>query len=112
MTFSYDGTNFNGYQKQDGYRTIEEELENALFSINNHQETSVVSSGRTDKGVHALGQYAHFDMDIDIDSEMNAYPCSFDNQEGKYKVSLRNKKIIDIWNSPILILKLDKMFKI
>ena len=34
-----------------------------------------------------------------IDSEMNAYPCSFDNQEGKYKVSLRNKKIIDIWNS-------------
>lgn len=34
-----------------------------------------------------------------IDSEMNAYPCSFDNQEGKYKVSLKNKKIIDAWNS-------------
>ena len=34
-----------------------------------------------------------------IDSEMNAYPCSFDNQCGKYKVSLNNRKIIDIWNS-------------
>lgn len=34
-----------------------------------------------------------------IDSEMNAYPCSFDNQEGKYKVSLKDKKIIDVWNS-------------
>lgn len=34
-----------------------------------------------------------------IDCEMNAYPCSFDNQMGRYKVSLRNKKIIDAWNS-------------
>lgn len=34
-----------------------------------------------------------------IDCEMNAYPCSFDNQSGIYKVSLRNKKIIDAWNS-------------
>lgn len=66
MTFSYDGTNFNGYQKQNGYRTVEEELENALFFINNHQETCVVSSGRTDKGVHALCQKAHFDISVNI----------------------------------------------
>ena len=69
MTFSYDGTNFNGYQKQNGYRTVEEELENALFFINNHQETCVVSSGRTDKGVHALCQKAHFDMQSNISPE-------------------------------------------
>ena len=66
MTFSYDGTNFNGYQKQDGYRTIEEELEKALTFINNHQLTKVVSSGRTDKGVHAMCQKAHFDLLVDI----------------------------------------------
>lgn len=66
MTFSYDGTNFNGYQKQEGYRTIEEELEKALTFINNHQITKVTSSGRTDKGVHALCQKAHFDLDITI----------------------------------------------
>ena len=66
MTFSYDGTNFNGYQKQEGYRTIEEELEKALTFINNHQLTKVVSSGRTDKGVHAMCQKAHFDLLVDI----------------------------------------------
>lgn len=34
-----------------------------------------------------------------IDCEMNAYPCSFDNQMGRYQVSLRNMSIIDAWNS-------------
>lgn len=36
-----------------------------------------------------------------IDSEMNAYPCSFDNQAGKYKESLRNKSIADVWNGEV-----------
>ena len=66
MTFSYDGTNFNGYQKQSGYRTVEEELEKALTFINNQSLTQVVSSGRTDKGVHALCQKAHFSLDVSI----------------------------------------------
>ncbi len=35
-----------------------------------------------------------------IDAEMNAYPCSFDNQSGRYKVSLKDKTIVDAWNSP------------
>lgn len=66
ITFSYDGTNFNGYQKQKGFRTVEEELEKALKFINNNQDTSVFSSGRTDKGVHALCQKAHFDISVFI----------------------------------------------
>ncbi len=66
MTFSYDGTKFNGYQKQEGYRTIEEEIEKALTFINNNIPTSIVSSGRTDKGVHALCQKAHFDISVNI----------------------------------------------
>jgi pseudouridylate synthase I len=66
ITFAYDGTMFNGYQKQPNLRTVEEELEKALFNINNHQCTDVVASGRTDRGVHALAQCAHFDIDIDI----------------------------------------------
>lgn len=36
-----------------------------------------------------------------IDSEMNAYPCSFDNQAGKFRESLRNKAIIDVWNGEV-----------
>jgi len=67
IKFSYDGSNFSGFQKQNGFRTVEEELEKAVSFMNRKQETSIYASGRTDKGVHAISQYAHFDMDIDID---------------------------------------------
>lgn len=66
IKFSYDGTNFNGYQKQPGHRCVESELEKALFDINDHKKTKVVGAGRTDRGVHANYQCAHFDLDIDI----------------------------------------------
>ena len=64
--FSYDGTNFNGYQKQPGKRCVESEFERALYNINNHTETKIVGAGRTDRGVHARCQCAHFDIDVDI----------------------------------------------
>lgn len=66
IVFSYDGSNFAGYQVQPGLRTIQGELEKALFHINNHTKTPVQASGRTDKGVHALEQVAHVDLDISI----------------------------------------------
>ncbi len=66
IKFAYDGTLFHGYQKQDGYRSVEECFEKALYDINNHIETKIYSSGRTDRGVHAKGQVAHFDLSIDI----------------------------------------------
>lgn len=66
ITFSYDGTLFYGYQKQPNKRTVEGALEKALYDINNHTETRIFSSGRTDRGVHALGQTAHFDLNVDI----------------------------------------------
>lgn len=66
MTFSYDGSNYNGYQTQPGLRTIQNEIEKALTFINNKKKTPFTSAGRTDKGVHALGQKGHFDLDIDI----------------------------------------------
>ena len=64
--FSYDGTSFYGYQKQPGLRTVEDEFEKALYNINNHTKTKIVASGRTDAGVHALCQTAHFDLSIQI----------------------------------------------
>lgn len=66
IKFSYDGTNFYGYQKQPNKRTVEGELEKALFDINNHTDTRIFSSGRTDRGVHAKGQMAHFDLNVSI----------------------------------------------
>ena len=69
MTFSYDGTNFNGYQKQPRKRTIQKEIEDVLKQINDNKNVSIYSSGRTDAGVHALNQKAHFNMDIKISPE-------------------------------------------
>ena len=66
ITFSYDGTNYSGYQKQKGKHTIQEEIEKALQSINNGVYTKLESSGRTDKGVHALCQKGHCDLDVNI----------------------------------------------
>ena len=54
ITFSYDGSDFSGYQKQPKKRTVQGELESVLKRINGDKEVSVVASGRTDAGVHAL----------------------------------------------------------
>lgn len=59
---SYDGTDFFGWQKQPNTeKTIQGFLENILSQIYN-QPISVVGSGRTDRGVHAIKQWAHFDL--------------------------------------------------
>ena len=69
MTFSYDGSKYQGYQKQPKVRTIQEELENALFKIAGNEKVSIHASGRTDAGVHAFNQTAHFDLEQQCDIE-------------------------------------------
>lgn len=66
IKFSYDGTNYSGYQKQPGLNTIEGKLEEALTKINNGVKTTITSTGRTDKKVHALSQYGHADINVSI----------------------------------------------
>lgn len=56
----YDGTQYNGWQIQNGGRTVQEELERAI-SVLTREQSRTVASGRTDSGVHALGQIVHFD---------------------------------------------------
>jgi len=56
----YDGSGFNGYQRQPGQRTVQGEIEKALEKIAKVPIT-IHSSGRTDAGVHANGQVFHFD---------------------------------------------------
>lgn len=62
---SYDGSSFNGFQKQVNLRSVEEELNNTLSKMHKH-EVKIVGAGRTDKDVHALGQVFHFDSDLNI----------------------------------------------
>ena len=66
MTFSYDGSKYNGYQKQPRVKTIQGELEKALKQISGGKIISIHASGRTDAGVHAYNQRAHFDIEKDI----------------------------------------------
>ncbi|GAA0434569.1 tRNA pseudouridine(38-40) synthase TruA [Lentibacillus halophilus] len=58
---SYDGTRFSGYQIQPWSRTVQGELEKALAKIHKGAPIGIHASGRTDKGVHAKAQMAHFE---------------------------------------------------
>lgn len=66
IKFSYDGSNYNGFQYQKGLPSIQECLETALTKVNNNVKTNIVATGRTDKGVHALCQYAHANINVNI----------------------------------------------
>lgn len=66
ITVEYDGTNLVGWQKQDEGNSVQAYLEQALFEFSGVQ-TEIFAAGRTDAGVHALGQVAHFDLDTKMD---------------------------------------------
>lgn len=61
LTIEYNGAHYCGWQKQKGKKTIQEEIENAIFSLTG-EKVVVEGSGRTDKGVHALAQVASVSM--------------------------------------------------
>lgn len=63
LTVEYDGTRYSGWQLQKGSRTVQGEIHQALAGALGHSTFSMQGSGRTDAGVHALGQVAHLDLD-------------------------------------------------
>lgn len=69
ITLQYEGTRYDGWQKQGNTEnTIQGKLENILAKMTG-QETEVHGSGRTDAGVHAMGQVANFHLDEDMEPE-------------------------------------------
>jgi tRNA pseudouridine38-40 synthase len=69
IVFAYDGTNYNGYQRQPKLNTVQGEIEKVLKKINNNKQVNIQASGRTDAGVHATNQTAHFELEINITCE-------------------------------------------
>ena len=61
LTIEYDGTNFSGWQRQENGLSVQQTLEGALRRLG-EEAPLVVGAGRTDAGVHALGQVAHVDL--------------------------------------------------
>ena len=61
VLLSYDGTHFAGWQRQTNKRTVQGEIETALAELF-QEKIPIFASGRTDRGVHALGQVIHFEI--------------------------------------------------
>jgi tRNA pseudouridine38-40 synthase len=68
LTLEYDGTPFVGWQVQDNGASVADEIENAVEKFAGARAT-VYGAGRTDAGVHALGQAAHLDLAKDWDTD-------------------------------------------
>jgi tRNA pseudouridine38-40 synthase len=68
IDFAYDGSGFHGYARQPNVRTVQGELETALFKLTGEIETTV--AGRTDKGVHARSQVVSFQTAEGLDTDL------------------------------------------
>jgi tRNA pseudouridine38-40 synthase len=70
LGLQYDGSEYSGWQTQIDQPTVQDELESAITSFVGYEGAKlnpirVVVAGRTDTGVHALGQVVHFDVDVE-----------------------------------------------
>ncbi len=71
LLIEYSGKSYHGSQTQKGVKTVQQDLESALFTLAK-KRVPVIFAGRTDSGVHAKGQVAHFDWSIDSQSSVDS----------------------------------------
>jgi tRNA pseudouridine38-40 synthase len=67
LLIEYDGSTYNGWQIQNGQKTVQGEIEQALKQVYS-EPIGIIGAGRTDSGVHARGQIAHFDIEYQVDT--------------------------------------------
>jgi tRNA pseudouridine38-40 synthase len=66
LIIQYDGTDYSGWQFQENAVSVQQKIEDAIQTVT-REKVSVIGSGRTDSGVHALGQTANFRIDQQLD---------------------------------------------
>lgn len=70
LTIEYAGTRYSGWQIQKNAKTIQGEIDRAVRSVTGRKDFELYGSGRTDAGVHALGQVAHLDVSTQLREEL------------------------------------------
>ena len=90
LTIEYDGKDFNGWQKQPNKLNIQGEIERAIKDITG-EEVDLIASGRTDAGVHALGQVANFKTNSNI--PVDKFPIALNT---KLKRSIRILEAVEV----------------
>ena len=68
LIIAYDGTDYAGWQRQKNAVSVQEKLEEAVF-LALGQKVNITASGRTDAGVHAVGQVCHFDLESTVPAD-------------------------------------------
>ncbi len=95
LKIEYDGTNYVGWQAQRNGVSIQGEIEDSLKKIFN-QKIKLYVAGRTDAGVHALGQVAHFDIErLSIKTENIFRALNFFLKKKKNKITILESSIVN-----------------
>jgi len=76
LVIEYEGTNYCGWQSQKNVISIQDTIQDAIFKITGSR-VELIGSGRTDGGVHALGQVANFIIDSEIEAERFAFALNW-----------------------------------
>ena len=93
LLLSYKGTLFSGWQKQIRQRTVQGEIEKILLKLFK-KKISLIGSGRTDAGVHALGQTAHFELKEEDLKNM-------DLKKALNSLLPKDISVLDCWKAPL-----------
>lgn len=91
LVIEYDGKSFNGWQKQPDKLNIQGEIEQAIEQVTGEQ-VELIASGRTDAGVHSLGQTANFKTNSNIPTEK--FPIAI-NSKLKKSIVIKSAEEVD-----------------
>ena len=91
LTIEYDGREYHGWQKQPNKLNIQGEIERAIENITG-EKVDLIASGRTDAGVHALGQVANFKTNSKMD--IDKFPIAI-NSQVKNSIRIKNAEEVD-----------------